>query len=125
MDGSINAWVGKAKKDIGTAELLLKNGRFEDSAFFSQQAAEKSQTAEIQPASEKNDPQNAPGSTNSDRSDTNYPLKTEPQPDDQPGVLLRYSDQAALVLLAVAGITAAAFLAAAWWKKRKQRGSAA
>jgi len=42
MDGSINAWIGKAKKDIGTAELLLKNSRFEDSAFFSQQAAEKS-----------------------------------------------------------------------------------
>lgn len=41
MDASIGAWLGKARKDIETAEILMKNDRFEDSAFFSQQAAEK------------------------------------------------------------------------------------
>lgn len=41
MGNESPAWMEKAKRDIGTAKLLFGNDRFEESAFFSQQAAEK------------------------------------------------------------------------------------
>jgi HEPN domain-containing protein len=47
MDSSHISWMLRAKKDIDTAKLLLDNGRFEESAFFSQQAAEKAMKAVI------------------------------------------------------------------------------
>lgn len=41
MDDEAKIWLKKAEEDLITAEVCLKNGRFEAAAFFSQQAAEK------------------------------------------------------------------------------------
>ena len=41
MKPETRKWLGRAKKDLDTARLLLENKKHEESAFFSQQAAEK------------------------------------------------------------------------------------
>ena len=41
MKPETRRWLKRAKKDFDTAKLLLKNKKHEESAFFSQQAAEK------------------------------------------------------------------------------------
>ncbi len=42
MKPEAEAWLAKAEEDFGTSEDCFKSGRFAASAFFSQQAAEKS-----------------------------------------------------------------------------------
>ncbi len=41
MAGGPGVWKAKAEKDLGTARLLFENKKFEESAFFCQQAVEK------------------------------------------------------------------------------------
>lgn len=42
MKGETEKWLRKAEEDLGTAEDCMKCKRFQATAFFSQQAAEKS-----------------------------------------------------------------------------------
>lgn len=41
MNDEVKIWLKKAEEDLITADICLKNERFEAAAFFSQQAAEK------------------------------------------------------------------------------------